>query len=153
MSSGEDTWTTLQAHSDSLSDPEFRSCSSRCWSLLWAQIGPPRTGRPCTIWPKREENTCALIGEARNHRAMPDGRAAAAPIAMKSNWTTTYSYRFLKDKHINLLELERLTSLLRRITRGTCGFTFGLGSCLERTIELTKSQLLAPKIGVLVSCL
>ena len=30
------TWMSLQAHSDSLLHAEFRSCASRCWSLLWA---------------------------------------------------------------------------------------------------------------------
>ena len=48
---------------------------------------------------------------------MRDGRAAAAPISMTLSWTTMLSYRFSKDKHINLLELKRLISLLRRITR------------------------------------
>ena len=35
-------------------------------------------------------------------------RAAAAPPAMELNWTTMFSYRFIKGKHI---------SLRRRITR------------------------------------
>ena len=47
---------------------------------------------------------------------MHDGRVAAAPFAMKLNWTTMFSYRFSKGKHINL-EPESLISLLRRITR------------------------------------
>ena len=32
----EDAWTAFQAHSGSFLNAEFRSCSSRCWSLLWA---------------------------------------------------------------------------------------------------------------------
>ena len=46
---------------------------------------------------------------------MHDGRAAAAPISMKLNWTTTLSHS--KGKHINLLELESLISLLSPVTR------------------------------------
>ena len=48
---------------------------------------------------------------------MHDGRAAAAPLALKLEWTTLFSCRFLTGKHINLLELESLIGLLRRITR------------------------------------
>ena len=48
-------------------------------------------------------------------RNLHDGRAAAATLAMKLNWTTMFSYRFFKGK--NLLELESLISFLRRITR------------------------------------
>ena len=48
---------------------------------------------------------------------MHDVRAAAAPLALKLEWTTLFSYRFLTGKHINLLELESLNSLLRRISR------------------------------------
>ena len=44
-------------------------------------------------------------------------RAAAGPRALKLKWTTLFSYRFLAGKHTNLLELESLISLLRRITR------------------------------------
>ena len=47
---------------------------------------------------------------------MHDGRAAAALIAMMLNSTTMFSYRFFEGKHINLLELESLISLLRRFT-------------------------------------
>ena len=91
---------------------------------------------------------------------MHDGRAAAAPIAMKLNWTTTLSHS--KGKHINLLELESLISLLSRVTRegvqstaalGSCGFAHGFGSRLKKTIDLTKNQFLAPKIEDLVLCL
>ena len=42
---------------------------------------------------------------------------AAAPLALKLKWTTLFSYRFLTGKHINLLELESLIVLLRRIAR------------------------------------
>ena len=65
-------------------------------------------------------------------------------------------YRFLAGKHINLLELGSLISLLRRITRagiwektalGACGVARGLGSRLKRTVELTKIQFLASKTG------
>ena len=53
---------------------------------------------------------------------MHDGRAAAAPLAMKFSWTTMFSYRFSKGgKHINRLELESLISLLSRITREGTG--------------------------------
>ena len=48
---------------------------------------------------------------------MHDVRAAVAPFALKLKWITLFSYRFLAGKHINLLELESLISLLRRITR------------------------------------
>ena len=48
---------------------------------------------------------------------MHDGRALAAPITMKLNWTTMFSFRFSKGKHINVPELESLISLLRTITR------------------------------------
>ena len=48
---------------------------------------------------------------------MHDGRAAVAPLAMKFYWTTTFSHRFSKGKHINLVELESLIGLLRRVTR------------------------------------
>ena len=36
---GEDAWMASQARSDSLLNAGFRSCSSRCSSLLSAQIG------------------------------------------------------------------------------------------------------------------
>ena len=61
-----------------------------------------RPGSPCTSWPRRKENTCALIGKAMNHRAA---------CVMDA---TLFSYRFLESKRINLLELESLISLLRR---------------------------------------
>ena len=48
---------------------------------------------------------------------MHDVRAIAAPLALKLKWTTLFSHRFLAGKHINLLELESLIGLLRRITR------------------------------------
>ena len=43
-----------------------------------------------------------------------DGRAAAAPLVLKMNWATLFSCRFFEGKHINVLELESLISLLRR---------------------------------------
>ena len=49
--------------------------------------------------------------------SMHEARAAAAPLALELNWTTLFSYRFFAGKHINLLELESLISLPRRITR------------------------------------
>ena len=48
---------------------------------------------------------------------MHDARAAAAPLALRLNWATWFSNRFFGGKHINLLELESLTSLLRRVSR------------------------------------
>ena len=48
---------------------------------------------------------------------MHDVRAAASPLALKLKWTTLFSHRFLAGKHVNLLELESLIGLLRRITR------------------------------------
>ena len=47
---------------------------------------------------------------------MHDGRAAVAPLALKLNWAALFSHRFFKNKHINLMELESLISLLRRVT-------------------------------------
>ena len=41
-----------------------------------------------------------------------DGRASAAPLALKLHRATMCSYRFFAGKHINLLELESLISLL-----------------------------------------
>ena len=49
--------------------------------------------------------------------SMRDARAAAAPFAMTLSWTALFSYRIVRGKHINLLELESLISLLRRIRR------------------------------------
>ena len=43
---------------------------------------------------------------------MHDGRAAAAPIAMKLSWTNAVLLPNLQGKHINLLELKSLISLL-----------------------------------------
>ena len=34
--SGKNVWMAFQAQSDYLLNAEFSSCSSRCWSLLWA---------------------------------------------------------------------------------------------------------------------
>ena len=48
---------------------------------------------------------------------MHGGRAAAAPLTMKLNWTTMFSFRFSKGMHINLRELESLISFRRPITR------------------------------------
>ena len=77
-----------------------------------------KTGSSCTIWPKKRENTSALIGEDEEPASnMHDGRAATVPIPMKLDWITMFSYRFSTGKHINLLELQSLISLLRRITR------------------------------------
>ena len=63
---------------------------------------------------------------------MDDGRAAAAPLALELDWPTMFSYRFFQGKHLNLLELGSLISLLSTGTaaHGTCGFTRGLRSCL-----------------------
>ena len=54
---------------------------------------------------------------AETPSSMHDARAAAAPRALKLNWTTLFSHQFFVGKHVNLLELESLVSLLRRITR------------------------------------
>ena len=48
---------------------------------------------------------------------MHDGRAAAAPRALKLKWTTLFSYLFFGGKHINFLELES-PSFVRRVARG-----------------------------------
>ena len=49
---------------------------------------------------------------------MHDGRAtAAAPLALELHWATMCSYRFFRGDHINIVELESLISLLRRVTR------------------------------------
>ena len=83
-------------------------------------------------------------------------------LAMKLSWTALFSYRFVRSKHINLLELASVIGLLRRITREgirtrrilvLVDSRVVLGSCLERTIMLTKSQFLASEAGFLVSCL
>ena len=72
------------------------------------------------------------------------------------------SYRLSKGKHINLLELERSLISLRRITREGVRARRLLVPVdslvvfkhrLERTTELTKSQLPASKTEVLVHCL
>ena len=64
---------------------------------------------------------------------MHDVRAAAAPLALRFKWTTLFSYRFLAGKHINLLELESLIGLLRRITRA--------GIRAERLLVLVDSRV------------
>ena len=75
-------------------------------------------GLPCTKCPRRKENTCALIGKAKNHRATCTMDLQPLHLlALKLNWATLFSYRLFKGKHINLLELESLISLLRRVTR------------------------------------
>ena len=43
-----------------------------------------------------------------------DGHAAAAPLAL---WATMFSHRFSEAIQINLLELESLISVLRRVAR------------------------------------
>ena len=48
---------------------------------------------------------------------MHDGRGATAPLVLRLNWATLFSYRSSGGKHINLLELESLISLLGRVTR------------------------------------
>ena len=83
---------------------------------------------------------------------MHDVRAAAAPLALKLNWTTMFSCRFLAGKHINLQFHEILISLFRRITReapGTCGFARSLGGRLKRTIESRKINFLLRKLRFL----
>ena len=91
---------------------------------------------------------------------MHDGRAAAALLALKLEWTTLFSYRFLTGKHINLLELESLIGLLRRITRAgirakrllvLVDSRVVLGAVSKGTLELTKIEFLASETGVLVS--
>ena len=47
---------------------------------------------------------------------MHDGRAVDTPLALKLDWGTMCSPLFFSGKHINLLELESLISLLRRVT-------------------------------------
>ena len=80
-------------------------------------------------------------------------------LLLKLKWTTLFSYRLFEGKHVNLLELESLISLLRRVTRGgvrgrrllvLLDSRVVLGSRLKRTIDLTKNQLLASKAKVLV---
>ena len=78
---------------------------------------------------------------------MHDGLAAAAAIAMKLNWTTMFSYRLSTGKHINLLELESLSSSGESHVKVHVHVGFWR---LERKIELSKSQFPALKIGVLV---
>ena len=76
-----------------------------------------------------------------------DGRAAAAPLALALSWAMMFSYRFFKSKHMGLLELESLISILRRATpegkyrHGGPWFLsirVVFGSRLEKTMELTK---------------
>ena len=64
---------------------------------------------------------------------------------------------FFAGTQINLLELESLISLTRHVTRegiraktalDTCRFARGLGSRLNRTIELTKNYFLASQTEV-----
>ena len=48
---------------------------------------------------------------------MHDVRAAAASLALRLKWNTLFSIRFFAGKIINLLDLESLINLLRRIER------------------------------------
>ena len=116
-----------------------------------------RAGSPCTIWPRRKGEHVRLDWKGEETPSnMHDVRAAAAPLALKLEWTTLFSYRFFAGKHINLLELESLISLLRRITRAgkrrkwllvLGGFARGLGSRLKRTVKHTKNNFLLRKLG------
>ena len=90
---------------------------------------------------------------------MHDVRAASAPLALKLKWITLFSFRFFAVKHINLLELESLISLLRHITRAGVrakrllalrNLRVVLGERLKRTVKLTENFLLR-KLNVLVS--
>ena len=86
---------------------------------------------------------------------MHDMRAAAAPLALKVNWSTLFSYCFFTGgKHTNLLELGSLISVLRRIAREgirarrllvLVGWRVVLRDRHKRTIELTENQFLALK--------
>ena len=73
---------------------------------------------------------------------MHDTRAAAAPLALKLTWTTLFSCHFLGGKHINLLELESLISLLKRKTRERIQARrlLVLMDSRKRTIELTEGS-------------
>ena len=107
----------------------------------------------CEFAEEEQVSTFALIGQAKNPRAACAMHGQPLHhLLLKLNWTTLFSVQFFAGKHINLLELESVISLFRRITRkaalGTCGLARGLASCLKVTIGLTKSQLLASKTGV-----
>ena len=72
----------------------------------------------CTCWPRKKESTRAFDWTGDEPPiSMRDGRAAAAPLALPLNCSTLFSCRVLGSKHINLLELDSLISLLKRVTR------------------------------------
>ena len=105
-----------------------------------------RTGSPCA--------TC--LAEEKGEPVRPDwkseeppsnkhdGRAVVAPLALKLNCTTMFH-----AEYVNLLVLESLISLLRRITReGMQRIHAWFRDRLERTNEFTKSQLVASNTGI-----
>ena len=148
-----------------------RACSSVADELaeLHATDASPSGAGGCAAAVTQEDwlALCDLAEEKGEHvrldwegeeppRNMHDGRAVAAPLALKLNWVTMFSYRFFKGKHINPLELESLISLLRRITReGTKARrllvladsrVFFWEPSQKGQIELAKSQHLAAGI-------
>ena len=129
--------------------PVARAAASRPWH--------GRTGLPETSWPEKKVRHFRFDWKCEEPpRNMHDVRAAAAPLSLKLKLTTLFSWWFFGGKHVNLLELGSLISLLRRITRegirgkaalGTCEFARGLGSRVKGTLELTKINFLLRKLG------
>ena len=120
-----------------------------------------RTGSAYTILPRQKGEHVRLDWKGEEPPSnMHDGRAAAAPLALKLERTTLFSYRFLTGKHINLLGLESLIGLLRRITREgiraqrllvLVDSSVVLVAVSKGRSSSRKDQFLVSKTGVLVS--
>ena len=82
-----------------------------------------------------------------------DGRAAAASLALKIKLDHDVLLPILQGRAHQPPDQPPEANYTSRCTdtsaSGTCGFTRGFWSRLERTIELTKSQLLDSKTGCL----
>ena len=101
-----------------------------------------------------EKGEQVRLGKAMNHRAACAMDAQPLRLlALQLSRATLCSSRFFRRQR------ESPTSRLRRVARegirgttalGTCRFTRGFGSCLERALELTKDQLLTSEAWVLV---
>ena len=63
------------------------------------------------------EDWLVLKAEEKGEHVRLDWKGEEPPPHHLLNWTTLFSYRFFASKHINILELESLISLLRRMAR------------------------------------
>ena len=100
---------------------------------------------PKTTWPRKKGGMFVLIWKREEPPSnMHDVRAVAAPLALKLKWTTLFSHRFLAGKHINLLELESLICLLRRIARA--------GIRAKRLLVLVDSRVVLGAVSKGHSC-